>query len=54
MYKRQAALLASVIGENGEVPSGEQVQKMNDWLEGVEARTVKGSDAVATAKLLAS
>ena len=49
-----AALLASVIGENGEAPTGSQVHKMNDWLEDVDARIVKGSDVVATAKLLAS
>ena len=49
-----AALLASVIGENGEAPTGSQVYKMNDWLEDVDARIVKGSDIVAAANLLAS
>ena len=49
-----AALLASVIGENGEAPTGTQVQKMNDWLSDVEARTIMGSDRMATAKLLIS
>jgi len=49
-----AALLAATIGKNGDFPSGIQIQKMNDWLNDVEARTAKGSNSVATAKLLLS
>jgi len=46
--------VGDTIGKNGDFPSGIQIQKMNDWLNDVEARTAKGSNSVATAKLLLS
>ena len=49
-----AALLASVIGENGEVPTGAQVQQLNDWMIDIDANIIKGSDPLETVKLLES
>jgi len=47
-----AALLEAVIGKNGEAPSGAQVQKLNDWLHGIETLTLVGVDKKKTLKLL--
>ena len=47
-----AALLEAVIGENGEAPSGAQVQKLNDWLDGIETLSLVGSDKKKALKLL--
>jgi len=47
-----AALIASTIGENGEVPTGAQVQLMNSWLNDIDVQIVSGSDTEATAEFL--
>ena len=47
-----AALLEAVIGENGEAPSGAQVQKLNDWLDGIETLSLVGAHKKKALKLL--
>jgi len=49
-----AALLAAVIGENGNVPTGIQVQKLNDWLRDIETHIIHGMDPTQTIKLLSA
>jgi len=47
-----AALLEAAIAEQGKTLTGSQVQKLNDWLTGIEAHIVKPANLVETVKHL--
>jgi len=49
-----AAVLAVAISKKGNLPSGTQVQKLNDWLGNKVSFVATGSDIMKTAKHLAS
>ena len=48
------SLITAITGENGQAPSGLQVQKLNDWLSSVDVEFVNGSDIDGAAKDLMS
>ena len=48
------ALITAIVGKNGDVPNGLQVQKLNDWLTDVDVEFIYGTDIEASAKQLLS
>ena len=48
------ALISSIAGENGEVPNGLQVQKLNDWLTDIDVEFINETDVDAALKQLLS
>ena len=44
------SLITAITGENGEAPSGLQVQKLNDWLNSIEVQFIGGPNIDAAVK----
>ncbi len=54
LHTALVSLITSITGENGEAPTGSQVQKLNDWLISADVEFVNATDIDKAAKGLMS